>query len=91
VKETVMSATDLGGCSVRELAVRAVEDWGNPAPAAKPYLAAMLMLETLGDDYGLEPGHDVVNRFLCNAATWKGPVARAVKAELKRRLAAQFH
>lgn len=81
----------LGGCSVRELAVRAVEDWGNPAAAAKPYLAAMLMLETLADSYGLDPGVEVVSYFLANAVSWRGPVARAVKTELKRRLAAQLH
>ncbi len=50
--------------------------------AALPYLRAML-----DEDYGHDGEKSVVLYFLSNARTWRGPVARAVEAELRRRFA----
>lgn len=59
-------------------------DWQNMHFAARPYWSAMLQLETAGDMYGADNARDIVARFLCNAGSWRGPVARAVKLELKQ-------
>lgn len=71
-----------------ELANIIRKDWG-PGKVyfgAKPYLDAMGTLDSADDNYGDDSGKYIVNYFLCNANTWKGDVARAVKAELKRRV-----
>jgi hypothetical protein len=54
---------------------------------AEPYITAMMALENVNDMYGCDPGDMIVAYFLSNANTWRGSVARAVKAELRRRTA----
>lgn len=54
--------------------------------AAAPYLAAMAELDSINDPYYADDGHMIVRYFLSNATTWRGPVARRVKAELKEML-----
>ena len=51
-----------------------------------PYVEAMLSLQSINDDYGLDPADDIVIRFLSNAASWRGEVARRIKAELNLHL-----
>jgi len=58
-------------------------DWKKPYFGAVPYLRAMMSLGDISDHYGLDSGENVVLRFLSNATTWRGDVARRVKAELK--------
>lgn len=53
------------------------------SPYAKPYFEAMQALDSIEDNYLCESGRSVVMYFLSNAGTWKGDVARRVKAELK--------
>ena len=43
-------------------------------------------LESVKDGYECDSGRSTVNYFLSNASTWRGPVAKLVKAELKRRV-----
>jgi len=62
-------------------AIRA--DWKNVNYAAVPYLDAMAELESITDMYYLDTAKTVVVYFLGNAASWRGPVAKAIKAELK--------
>ena len=50
---------------------------------ARPYLDAMHSLNTVTDYFGCDPGDSIVMYFLSNASTWRGPVARSIKAELK--------
>ncbi len=71
----------LRACSVRQLAEYARADW-RPNYAAEPYLIALCH-----EDYGHDGEKSTVLYFLSNAKTWRGPVARAVKAELRRRFA----
>lgn len=52
---------------------------------AKPYLEAMLDLQTVKDSYGLDSGVSIIAYFLSNATTYKGEQARLIKTELKRR------
>ena len=58
-------------------------DWKNVNYAAKPYLAAMFELDQVTDQYMYDSGKSVVLYFLSNASTWRGPVAKVIKAELK--------
>ena len=59
------------------------QDWKNVNYAAKPYLEAMQSLSSITDSYGSDNAKSVVLYFLCNAGTWRGPVAKSIKAELK--------
>ena len=59
------------------------QDWKNVNYAAKPYLKAMRSLSSITDSYGSDNAKSVVLYFLCNAGTWRGPVAKSIKAELK--------
>lgn len=59
------------------------KDWKIPNYGAIPYLRAMLSLNSIDDMYGMDNAKSIVNYFLANAQTWKGPKAREIKAELK--------
>ena len=60
-------------------------DWKNPSPYALPYLKAMFNLSTMGSMYYADAAQSIILYFLANAQGWRGPVAKAVKAELKSR------
>ena len=85
-----MSDTYYSRMSISELAHVIREDWGSRGKgvnyAAKPYLDAMMCLRTVDDRYGFDDGRGIVRYFLGNASSWRGDVAKAVKAELKARL-----
>lgn len=67
-----------------EIAREINKDWGSKIYfGAKPYLSAMLSLNSINDNYGLDSGECMVRYFLANAGTWKGEVAKRIKAELK--------
>ena len=71
-----------------QIAVLISEDWNPANYAAKPYLDAMRSVEDLSSPYGADDGRTIVLYFLSNASSWRGDTAKAVKAELKKRLAA---
>jgi hypothetical protein len=58
-------------------------DWKKVNYAAKPYLDAMLTLNYNGDTYGYDTAESIVRYFLCNASSYRGEKAKALKAELK--------
>lgn len=64
-------------------------DWKHVYFGAVPYLDAMGALRTMADRYGADPAEDVVMYFLSNTRTWRGPVAKRIKAELNAMLAAE--
>jgi|TARA_R100000426_G_scaffold46692_1_gene34982 hypothetical protein len=72
---------------MRPLNVIATEienDWQEKVNfAARPYLDAMHSLNTVTDHFGMDTADSIVRYFLSNATTWRGPVARSIKAELK--------
>lgn len=70
-----------------DIAVAIALDWGKVNFAAKPYLDAMRCLASIEDDYYADDGASVVAYFLSNATSWRGDIARQIKAELKTRLA----
>lgn len=65
------------------------EDWKKLSPCAMPYVEAMETMQDIGEHYLLDSGQEIVLRFLCNASGWRGPTAKAVKAELKARTKSQ--
>lgn len=69
---------------IHEIAREIRRDWGAKVNyAAKPYLDAMGTLTNVDDNYGYDGGDSIVRYFLSNASSWRGDVARRVKAELK--------
>lgn len=61
-------------------------DWKRPYFGAVPYLDAMASLNSPEDSYYADDARSVVLYFLTNASTWRGPAAKAIKAELKAML-----
>jgi hypothetical protein len=66
-----------------EIAREIKSDWKNMSPYAKQYVDAMSSLDKITDMYICDSGKTVVLYFLSNAGTWRGEVAKRVKAELK--------
>lgn len=61
-------------------------DWASPSLHAQPYLSAMHSLRDIDSKYYADSARDIVLRFLSNAGSWRGEVARRIKAELKEML-----
>jgi len=53
-----------------------------------PYLDALRQMDSADDVYGVESGKSIIAYALSNMTSYKGPTARAVKAELKSRMKA---
>jgi hypothetical protein len=68
---------------IHAIARAIIHDWKSPYFGAVPYLSAMRSLNTVKDDYGADSGQSVVLYFLSNANTYRTPVAKLYKAELK--------
>jgi hypothetical protein len=74
---------DLNRRSLNQIAAEISRDWCPISLGAVPYLRAMRELDKITDDYYMDSGRSIVMYFLSNATTWRGEVARRVKAELK--------
>lgn len=79
-------AVDITTLKLYELHDIIRRDWAKPNYAAVPYLDAMRYVEDLDSPYGADDGRMIVSYFLSNATSWRGDTAKAVRAELKRRL-----
>ncbi len=77
---------DYSKMSIREIARAVAREWKKVNYAAKPYLSAMMSMEKITDNYGADSGTSIVAYFLSNASSFRGPVAKAIKVELKKRL-----
>jgi hypothetical protein len=62
------------------------EDWKRPHFAAVPYLNALAGMHCITDRFGHDDARGIVLYFLSNAGSWRGPVAKRIKAELKAAL-----
>ena len=80
------SGDELAAMPLSRIANLISSDWKKVNFAAVPYLRSMGSLRSISDYDMNDPGSMVVNYFLVNAGQWRGPVAKAVKVELKRRL-----
>lgn len=69
--------------SLTTIAAEIRKDWQNMPPAARAYFGPMSSLNTVEDNYGYDSGRSIVLYFLANASSWRGEVARRIKAELK--------
>lgn len=59
-------------------------DRGKNVPEyARPYVDAMLTLNSVSDNYFYDSGDSIVRYALSNLTGWRGETARRVKAELK--------
>lgn len=58
-------------------------DWKKMGVAALPYVMAMRNLNHPWERYIAEDGYAIVSGFLANAQSWRGPVAKRIKEELK--------
>lgn len=69
---------------LHEIAREIRKDW-KPQPyfGAVPYIEAMSSLGDISDHHGADNAKGIVLYFMSNASTWRGAVARRVKAELK--------
>jgi hypothetical protein len=68
---------------IHEIGAEIRDNWERPYFGALPYIDAMGALNKVTDNYGADSGRSIVAYFLANAGTWRGEVARRVKAELK--------
>lgn len=72
---------------IGEIAAEIEADWRKPYFGAIPYIEAMRMMGSATDlataSFADDPADEVVIRFLSNAQTWRGQVARLIKAELR--------
>jgi len=72
---------------LHQIAYEIRKDWGSKIYfGAKPYLEAMECLDSMNDMYGADSARSVVAYFLANATTWRGEIARRIKAELNKML-----
>lgn len=76
---------------IHEIAQEIRKDWrkdGKPNInfAAKPYLEALDTLNLVTDPYGADDAKYCITYFLSNATSWRGEVAKRVKAELNAML-----
>jgi hypothetical protein len=90
---SVPTPADLAALDLSGLARLIRRSWVDPKTkqsrvyfAAAPYLSALASMSTPADFYGADPGRSIVLYFLGNAKTWRGPMAAAIKSELKRRI-----
>tara|TARA_R110000822_G_scaffold128195_28_gene263962 strand:- start:1868 stop:2158 length:291 start_codon:yes stop_codon:yes gene_type:complete len=81
---------DYSKMPIYELAAVAQKDWSQSKSGiyfgAVPYLRAMQTMHSVHESYGQDSGKSVVTYFLSNATRWRGPVAKAVKKELNKRI-----
>lgn len=66
-----------------EIATEIRSNWAVPNYGAVPYLEAMSTMGDIDAWYFEDSGRSIVAYFLSNATSWRGDVARRVKAELK--------
>jgi len=71
---------------LNEIAREINEDWERPYFAAVPYLNALAGMHCIRDRFGHDDARSIVLYFLSNAGSWRGPVAKRIKAELKAAL-----
>jgi len=76
-------STDKGHRPLYIIANDIRKDWERPYFGAVPYIEAMRQVSGISDTYGMDDADMIVRYFLGNANTWRGPVARAIKTELK--------
>lgn len=75
--------------NVSEIAGVIQKNWQNIHFSAQPYLDAMFEIQDVNENYYHDSAKSIIFYFLSNATTWRGEIARNVKAKLKQLLAEQ--
>jgi hypothetical protein len=70
--------------SISAIAREIKREWANVNYGAKPYLNAMLSIDSPNDSYGLDSAKSIVSYFLANASGYRGNNAKVHKMALKR-------
>lgn len=83
---TTTNTPDLATMPLSSIARLIRKNWAKVNFAAVPYLDAMASLHSIADSYGYDNGKGIVRYFLSNASSFRGETAKAIKAELARRL-----
>jgi len=68
---------------VYKIAEDILNDWTAPHFAARPYLAAMLTINSHCENYGQDTAKSIILYFLSNATNYRGSKAKELKKELK--------
>lgn len=68
---------------VYKIAEEILNDWAAPHFAARPYLAAMLTINSHCENYGHDTAKSIILYFLSNSTTYRGIKAQELKKELK--------
>lgn len=76
-------AAPSGPRPLHEIARDIKHNWPKVNYAAQPYLDALHELNSVDDMYYQDPASSIVNYFLSNSGTWRGPEAKRIKDELK--------
>jgi hypothetical protein len=71
---------------LHEIAEESVLNWPERYFDAVPHIHGMRRIEKVTDRYEVDDGEGLVHYFLVNARTWRGEVAKRVKAELREML-----
>lgn len=69
--------------TLSEIARDVRKHWPRVYFGAVPYLEAMATMGDIGGSHGEDSGRSVVNYFLANAQSFRGPEAKRIKAELR--------
>lgn len=85
-KKLIKLALNESKRSLSTIAYEIKADWKKVNYAAKPYLDAMISLNSIDDNYFMDSGRSVVAYFLGNATSWRGDKARSIKKELNAML-----
>jgi len=67
---------------IYQIAEEIRKNWINVNYGAVPYFDAMLFLNKIEDNYGMDSASNIICYFLANARTWRGDVAKRIKVEL---------
>lgn len=81
----LLQGKEISSMKLDEIADLIKKDWKKVYFGAVPYLDAMGKIDANGM-YFADSWQSIVTYFLANTNTWRGPVAKEVKAELKKRL-----
>lgn len=88
-EKTATAIKDADLSDLSSMIRRDLRSQGKKIPfGAEPYLDALSSLSDANQNYGMDSGKSMIAYALSNLTSYKGPKARAIKAELKARMKA---
>jgi len=88
-EKTASAIKDADLSDLSSMIRRDLRSQGKKIPfGAEPYLDALSSLSDANQSYGMDSGKSMIAYALSNLTSYKGPKARAIKAELKARMKA---